>query len=137
MQGKSLTPQEGETAIPQSWLSLPVQLTSFVGREQEITTVCELLRHPEVRLLTLIGTGGVGKTRLGLQIATRLVQDFEDQVCFISLMEISDAGLVIPAIAQALGLQDLGKQPVLELLKTFLKDKHLLLLLDNFEQVIE
>lgn len=135
MQKNSLTSQEVKTATPR--LSFPVPGTSFVGRTQEIATGCELLRHPEVRLLTLLGTGGVGKTRLGLQIATLLAQDFDDQVCFISLMEISDPELVIPTIAQTFGLQELGNQSLFERLKAFLKEKYLLLLLDNVEQVIE
>jgi len=129
--------REGKTTASKDRLSLPVQLTPFIGREQEITAVCELLKRPEIRLLTLIGTGGVGKTRLGLQVATRLSKDFADQVYFISLMETSDPELVIPTTAKTLGLQELGNRPLLEHLKAFLKEKHLLMLLDNFEQVIE
>jgi predicted ATPase/DNA-binding CsgD family transcriptional regulator len=137
MQERSLKSLKGEVTASRGWPSLPVQLTSFIGREQEITTVCELFRRPEIRLLSLIGTGGVGKTRLALQVATRLSKDFADQVCFVSLMEVSDPELVVSTIAKTLGLQELGSQPILELLKAFLKEKHLLLLLDNFEQVIE
>src|SRR5579864_8414064 len=87
MQNKSLISREATTTAFQDQLSLPVPLTSFVGREQEIATVCTLLRRPEIRLLTLVGTGGVGKTRLALQVATRLSQDFAEQVGFISLMD--------------------------------------------------
>jgi predicted ATPase/ATP/maltotriose-dependent transcriptional regulator MalT len=117
--------------------SLPVQLTSFVGREQEIAAVSTLLRQAEVRLITLIGTGGVGKTRLGLRVAAQLAREFDNQVCFVSLMETSDPKLMIPTIAKTFGLQELGGQPIFDLLKAFLREKHLLLLLDNFEQVIE
>ena len=81
----SSTPQN-EKERGKDRYSLPVQLTPFVGREQEIATVCTLLRQPETRLLTLIGTGGVGKTRLGLQVATCLADEFDDQVYFISLI---------------------------------------------------
>ncbi|HET8842136.1 MAG TPA: tetratricopeptide repeat protein [Ktedonobacteraceae bacterium] len=131
-----ISPEElANTAKP--WPTLPVQLTSFVGREWEIARVCELLMSPDIRLLTLIGTGGVGKTRLGLQVATRLGRDFADGVCFISLMETNDPDMVLPTIAKILGLEDLGSQPILEHLKAFLRQKHLLLLLDNFEQVTD
>lgn len=137
MQERSRIAREGEATASQDWPSSPVPLTSFVGREQEIAAVCTLLRHPEIRLLTLIGPGGVGKTRLALQIAMCLTENFAEQVRFISLMDTSDPALVIPTIAQALGLQELGSRPLLEHLQAFLKEKRLLLLLDNVEQVIE
>src|SRR5689334_20504690 len=92
--------REGEATVSQDRFSFPVPLTSFVGREQEIVTVCELLRRPEIRLLTLMGTGGVGKTRLALQVATHLSKDIADQACFISLMDTSDPALVLPTIAK-------------------------------------
>ncbi len=120
-----------------NWQFLPIRLTSFIGREQEISTICTLLRRPEIRLLTMIGPGGVGKTRLGLQVAQTLANELHNQVCFISLMETSDPKLVIPTIARALGLQELGSQPIFDLLKAFLKEKLLLLVLDNVEQLID
>jgi len=116
--------------------NLPAQLTPLIGRAREIQTVCSLLQHPEVRLVTLTGPGGVGKTRLGLQVATELVDDFADGVCFVSLAPISDPDLVASTLAQALGLKEIGDQPLLDLLKASLQDKRLLLLLDNFEQVL-
>ena len=115
----------------------PSPLTSLIGREKEVAVACAFLRQPEVRLLTLSGVGGVGKTCLGLQIATDLFPDFVDGVCFVSLVPINNPDLVIPAIAQTLGLRELGDQPVIELLVAFLRDKELLLFLDNFEQVID
>lgn len=129
--------REEKTILSKDGSSLPVHLNSFVGREQEIEAICTLLRQPEIRLLTLIGTGGVGKTRLSLQVATQLASEFQEQVYFISLMEISDPTLVIPTIAKTLGLQELGTQPIIELLKAFLQEKQLLLLIDNFEHMIE
>jgi len=88
---------------------LPTQLTPLIGRQQEVVAACGLLRRSQVRLLTLIGTGGVGKTRLALQVATALGEDFADGVSSVPLAPISDPDLVIPTIAQALGLND-GRQ---------------------------
>src|SRR6266566_3725573 len=115
--------------------NLPAQLTPLIGREQEVTAVDTLLRHPEVRLLTLMGPGGVGKTRLGLEVAAELLDDYPDGVCFVPLATISDPELVVPTIAQVLGIKEAGEQPVANLLQASLQDKRLLLLLDNFEQV--
>ena len=70
--------------------NLPAQLTPLIGRKQEVTAVDTLLRHPEVRLVTLTGPGGVGKTRLGLEIATELLDDYPDGVCFVPLAPIND-----------------------------------------------
>ncbi len=115
--------------------NLPAQLTPLIGREQEIQTVCALLRSPEVRLVTLTGIGGVGKTRLGLEVAAALLDAFADGAYFVSLAPISDTDLVVPTIAQVLGIQETGERPLLDQLQTSLQNKRLLLLLDNFEQV--
>jgi predicted ATPase/DNA-binding CsgD family transcriptional regulator len=124
------------TVVTSPASNLPEPLTTLIGREQERAAACTLLRRPEVRLSTFTGTGGIGKTRLALQIATDLLADFADGVCFVSLAPVSDPDLVVPTIAQTLGLKDTGGQPLLDLLKASLSDKHLLLLLDNFEQVL-
>jgi predicted ATPase/DNA-binding CsgD family transcriptional regulator len=116
--------------------TLPTQLTSFIGREQEVAAVSTFLRRDDVRLLTLTGPGGVGKTRLGLQIAAHLEQEFADGVCFVSLAPISETELVVPTIAQALGVKEAGAQPLLARLQDYLREKQMLLFLDNFEQVV-
>src|SRR6266699_3779389 len=116
--------------------NLPVQLTSRIGREQEIAAVGHLLQRREVRLLTLTGPGGTGKTRLGLQVAAELSEEFSDGVFFVNLAPISDPELVVPTIAQTLGLKEAASQPLLDLVSAWLREKELLLLLDNFEQVV-
>ena len=117
--------------------NLPAQLTWLIGRAHELQALSTLLRQPEVRLVTLTGTGGVGKTRLGLQVATDLLDDFADGVCFVSLASISNPDLVTATIAQTLGIQEAGEQSLSELLQAYLRSKRLLLLLDNFEQIAE
>jgi predicted ATPase/DNA-binding CsgD family transcriptional regulator len=121
--------------------NLPAQLTSLIGREQEMMAVCSLLQRPDVRLVTLTGTGGIGKTRFGLEVVAELLPAFREGVYFVPLASINDATLVIPTIAHTLGLQHRYSErhhPLaehMEYLKTFLREKQSLLLLDNFEQV--
>src|SRR6266852_3153461 len=116
--------------------NLPVQLTSLIGRRQEVAHIQHLLGREDVRLLTLTGPGGIGKTRLGLQVAAELSDLFSDGVYFVNLAPISDPTLVVTTIAQTLHLTETRHHPLLDLLKGYLRDKQILLLLDNFEQVV-
>src|SRR6266566_2456894 len=116
--------------------NLPIQLTSLIGREKEVATIGRLLAREDVRLLTLTGPGGTGKTRLGLQVAAEVSDRFHEGVYFVNLAPITDPALVIPTIAQTLDLKEMGEQPPLDQLKTFLRERQLLLVLDNFEQVV-
>ena len=117
--------------------NLPMQPTPLVGREREIDEIRGRLLAPEVRLLTLTGPGGTGKTRLALQAAAELLDEFKDGVFFVALATLTDPTLVASTVAQALGVRESGDQPLIEGMKDYLKDKRLLLVLDNFEQVLE
>ena len=111
-------------------------LTSLIGRERDVAAICTLLQSSTSRLVTLLGTGGIGKTRLSLQVAVEMRQHFVDGVCFVPLAAISDPELLMPTIAQELGIQDSRTLPIFEQVKNFLCKRHFLLLLDNFEQLV-
>ena len=128
--------RSGSDPDPIAQYSLPTPLTPLLGREGERTQLVTLLRRPEVRLLTLTGPGGVGKTHLALAAARDLLSDFADGICFVPLAAISDPTFVLPALAQALGLRETGTRAPLEALQADLGSQALLLLLDNFEQVL-
>ncbi len=115
--------------------NLPPQMTQFIGREDDVDAVQVLLRRPDVRLVTLTGPGGIGKTRLSLQVAAAELDRFEQGVYQVQLDTITDAQLVPAAIAQALRLQDTGDAPMVDKLFGFLHERKMLLVLDNLEQV--
>jgi predicted ATPase/class 3 adenylate cyclase len=117
--------------------NLPAQITVFIGRERELAALRDLLGRDDVRLVTLTGPGGTGKTRLSLQVAADALGMFEHGVWFVSLAPIGDPDLVAATIAQALGVREAGGRPILELLKSYLREKRTLLLLDNFEQIVD
>jgi predicted ATPase len=116
---------------------LPTPPTALVGREQEVRELREDLLRGGIRLVTLTGAGGTGKTRLALQVAADLGERFADGVFFVNLAPITDPALVPAAIAQTLGVREAGERPLVETLPEFLREKHLLLLLDNFEHITE
>jgi predicted ATPase/DNA-binding CsgD family transcriptional regulator len=122
-------------AVPFS--SVPRPLTTLVGREQVSARVLDLLRRPEVRLLTLTGPGGVGKTRLAIEVATRWAEEIDGEVAFVALAPLTDPQLVVPAIAQAVGVREAGEQPLTERLTAALCARTFLLVLDNCEQVLD
>lgn len=114
----------------------PVPLTPLVGRQRELTLACELIQHQQARLLTLTGPGGIGKTRLALQIAAALDDDFGGKVAWVPLAAVREAAAVMPAIAQAVGIDDAGYEPIAKTVQLALREARLLLVLDNFEQVL-
>lgn len=114
---------------------LPVAPTAFIGREADVKTVKGLLVEEEVRLLTLTGPGGTGKTRLALQVATELVDHFDDGVFFVDLAAIVEPDAVPPAVARTLGVREASERALLDEIEAFLRDRTTLLVLDNFEQV--
>jgi predicted ATPase/class 3 adenylate cyclase len=117
--------------------NLPMQPTALVGREREVAALCARLLEPQTRLLTLTGPGGTGKTRLALQVAAEVLDACPDGAFFVDLAPISDPVLLLPTIAQTLGVVESGSQPLRETLHAFLQGKRLLLLLDNFERLLE
>jgi predicted ATPase len=116
--------------------NLPVQPTPLIGRDAEVASLCSLLRRSDVCLVTLSGPGGVGKTRLALQVAAELLDDFDDGAYFVDLAPIGEVALVAPTIAQTLGVRETGNRRLLDSLKDYLREKQVLLVLDNFEHVV-
>ncbi len=140
-------PRLSPSAAPRNLVSLPstkqtpratllAPLTRFIGREREIAAASDLLRHHRVRLLTLTGPGGVGKTRLALRVAETVQEAFADGVVFVPLAPVRDPNLVLPAIASALGVRESPDLPLAAHLIAALRDRRLLIVLDNFEHVL-
>ena len=115
--------------------NFPVQMTPFIGRKSEIAAIKELILDADIRLVTLIGTGGTGKTRLSLQIAQEVLEHFPNGVFFVPLADDFEENQLISRIAKMLNVRE-GGRPLLESVKDYLSDKRLLLVLDNFEQLV-
>jgi len=116
--------------------NLPRQPTPFLGREREVEEVVQMLRDDQVRLLTLTGTGGSGKTRLALQAAAEALDAFPDGVSVVPLASLADPALIPSAVAQALEVPEQGGRPVVEVLRDHLAGKQFLLVLDNCEHLL-
>jgi len=118
--------------------NLPLQLTSFVGRSQEITEISQLIREDSCRLLSLVGPGGIGKTRLAIEAASQLKETFQDGVVFICLAPVSAPDFILPAIAEALGfsLHTHGSVDSQQQLLDYLEKRNMLLVLDNYEHLV-
>lgn len=128
--GPAMSPEIAWTA------RLPKPSTAFFGREAELAMLRDLLASRESRLVTLLGPGGVGKTRLAIEIARRLGDAFPDGVMFVGLASVKDEALVLPTVAAALGVPDTGNAPLMDRLVETLRDRAVLLLIDNLEQVV-
>jgi predicted ATPase len=124
-------------SLPTPLHNLPPSPTPFVGREEELADLAELLADPDRRLLSLVGPGGIGKTRLALQAAQGQVGAFADGICFVSLVPVSSAEFLLPTLANALAFSFQGRQDPQEQLLSYLREKDLLLVLDSLEHVLE
>jgi predicted ATPase len=118
--------------------NLPVQRTAFIGRGDESAALRQLLQRSDVQLVTLTGPGGIGKTRLALQVAGEMVGEFPAGICLVALSTVSQPDLIVSAITQALGVRDIRNQPPEESLNEYVRalDQPVLLLLDNFEHLV-
>ena len=125
----------GTVKAKRSKHNLPAQPTPFIGRTSQIAVLKDLILNPDVHLVTLIGPGGTGKTRLSLQVAQEVLDHFPDGVFFVPLADDTNSDQFISRVAQQLEVRE-GGRPLLENIKDYLRDKHLLLVLDNFEQLV-
>jgi predicted ATPase len=125
----------GASRTKKSHPNLPAQPTPFIGRATQIKVLKDLILNPDVRLVTLLGPGGTGKTRLSLQVAQEALDHFPQGVFFVALADDTDANQFVSRVAQQLEVRE-GGRPLLENVKDYLRDKHLLLVLDNFEQLV-
>jgi predicted ATPase/transcriptional regulator with XRE-family HTH domain len=140
----ALAPEPGAGAPPAPWrrayrlqTNLPAQPTPLIGRARDVAVAHDELRRPRTRLLTITGPPGIGKTRLALHVAAGLLADFVDGVYFVDLAPVRDPALVLPRVARTLGLKEAGERPLAQALLDHVAGRRMLLLLDNFEQVLD
>jgi predicted ATPase/DNA-binding CsgD family transcriptional regulator len=122
---------------PAPRFDVPPQPKAIIGREAELAAARQRLLRPDVRLLTLTGPPGVGKTRAALELATEVADEFEDGASLVDLAPVADADLVIGALARGLGLRDVDRRVAMDVVEEFLRDRSFLLVLDNFEHVLD
>jgi predicted ATPase/DNA-binding CsgD family transcriptional regulator len=132
-----IRPNNVGRSVHEPRFDVPPQPKAIIGREQELAAARQRLLRADVRLLTLTGPPGVGKTRVALELATLVASEFEDGVSFVDLAPVSDPRLVIDAVARGLGLRDVDRRVAVEVVEEFLSHRALLLILDNFEQVLD
>ena len=130
-------PLQSSTPIPRRRRNLPTQPTPFIGREAELAEVARLMEDPDVRLLTILSIGGMGKTRLALEYAARHADDYTHGAVFVSLAPLHTSEEIIPALGTALGINFNSSSELRRQLLEYLADKHLLLVLDNYEHLLE
>jgi predicted ATPase/tRNA A-37 threonylcarbamoyl transferase component Bud32 len=133
---RALEGKPAELLRPQLKETLPAEVTPFLGRVQEMNAAAAILRRPGVRLLTLTGPGGTGKTRLSIEVARAVANDFPDGVTFVGLSNVSEPGGVSLAIATALELREVAGTPIEDVMSAFLRGRKHLLVVDNFEHVL-
>lgn len=132
-----LGPVSGERAAPRPLsAALPVWPTPFIGRVGELTALGELLFDPNCRLLTIIGPGGIGKTRLAVEVATQVIDRFADGVCFVPLAQQNSPAFLVPALADALGITLQGQTDAQTQLLNYLRARQMLLIVDNMEHLL-
>jgi predicted ATPase/DNA-binding XRE family transcriptional regulator len=117
--------------------NLPAILTPLLGREQEVAEARDLILRPKTRLLTFTGAPGIGKTRLALQVASELVEQFDHGAFFVDLAPVVDPDHVLPTVGRAIGLKEAGGWPMERVLVEFVRERRMLILMDNFEQVLD
>ena len=135
--GRPVADPPSSSAAEPARSALPPAPTPLIGRAHDVAEVVALMRGPEIRLVTLTGPGGTGKTRLALQVASDLAPEFRDGVLFIPLATLGSAELVLPSVAEALGLHDASAVPLSERVSAKLRETMVLLVLDNFEHVTD